>query len=414
MFKALLLLVLFSGTANAWTVKWNHRLNWYNRYINSGVEDDSPLNPDNQVAKIPTHAFESDLRPTFNWELNGNQRFKVDPRLIFLYGQAEYKDQQNTTDKTQFFMNEVNWQGNFGDHQIALGIQNYQWGPAEMLSPTNPIFRFRFDQRSLFFQQRGRNLVRWNWQISHDWNLVTMVEVSKGNQQINKEDQDFQPNGLMKLERALEKSSDYIGVVAGKTPYAENFVGEYFAKNFTDEFSAYFDTRHQKGSNNWYPSDDPTALFFAREHNKGIKTLANVGVRYEGRVDFRIEYIYNGVGLDNNDWNKTLNALKTPGLNTRENFKRFYFSGRDDLQRQHYGYTSMRIPDLGGNNQYTVFLRHFRSLADSSALTQFQMDRVTGESFNLYLEASYYQGGPQTEFGALLRHEISAGFRYSL
>lgn len=412
MSRLLFLLVFLSGNAGAWTLKWNHRLNWYNRILNQGVVD-SDYNPDNQVGRIPDNTFETDLRPTFNWELD-NHRFKIDPRVITQVTQSEYRDEKHSTDKTEAFMNEVYYQTNIGDHQFAFGIQNYQWGPAEMLSPTNPIFRFQFEQRSLFFQQRGRNLVRWNWQINREWNLVTMVEVSKNGSELPKEDQKFQPNGLMKLERALTKSSDYIGFVAGKTPYRENFVGEYFAMNFTDEFSAYFDARHQDGSRNFYPTDNAFEEFDERERSGGVKTLANVGIRHEARVDFRLEYIYNGVGLDDQDWKRAREALTTLGPNTRENFKRFYRGGRDDLQRQHYGYASLRIPDIGFKDEYTFFLRHFHSIADSSSSTQFQMDRITGQSFNVYLEASLYNGSKTSEFGSLLRHELSAGFRYSL
>ncbi|MES2525935.1 MAG: hypothetical protein V4598_02565 [Bdellovibrionota bacterium] len=412
MSKFLYLLLFVAGSANAWTLKWNHRLNWYNRVINQGVVD-SDYNPDNLVGKIPDNTFETDLRPTFNWELD-NHRFKLDPRLITQLTQAEYRDEKHTTDKTEAFLNEASYQGNFGDHQITLGIQNYQWGPAEMLSPTNPIFRFQFEQRSLFFQQRGRNLVRWNWQITPEWNMVTMVEASKNGSQLPKEDQKFSPNGLIKLERALSKSSDYIGVVAGKTPYKENFVGEYFAMNFTDEFSVYFDARHQQGSKNFYPDENPVLEFDEREESGGIKTLANFGIRHEAAVDFRLEYIYNGVGFNETDWDRAKDALTTLGPNTRENFKRFFRGGRDDLQRQHYGYASVRIPDLGDKDQYTLFLRHFHSIADSSSSSQFQMDRITGDSFNLYFEASFYNGSKESEFGSLLGHEVSAGFRYSL
>lgn len=412
MSKILFLLFFISGEASAWTLKWNHRLNWYNRVLNQGVVD-SEFNPDNRVAKIPENTFETDLRPTFNWELD-QHRFKVDPRIITQVTQAEYGDEKHSTDKTEAFLNEINYQGNFGDHQLTLGIQNYQWGPAEMLSPTNPVFRFQFEQRSLFFQQRGRNLIRWNWQITPEWNLVSMVEVTKNGSELPKEDQKFQPNGLMKLERALSKSSDYFGVVVGKTPYRESFVGEYFAMNFTDEFSLYFDARHQQGSKNFYPTDNALEEFDEREEDGGIKTLANFGIRHEARVDFRLEYIYNGVGLNDSDWKAARNSLVTLGPNLRENFKRFYRGGRDDLQRQHYGFASLRVPDIGAKNEYTLFFRHFHSIADSSSSTQFQLDRVTAESFNLYFEASLYNGPKTSEFGSLLRHEVSAGLRYSL
>lgn len=412
MSKIFLFLIFFSTGAGAWTLKWNHRLNWYNRVMNQGPVD-SDYNPKNEVGRIPDTTFETDLRPTFNWELD-NHRFKLDPRVITQVTQVEYRDEKHQSDKTEAFLNEAYYQTNIGDHQLAFGIQNYQWGPAEMLSPTNPMFRFQFAQRSLFFQQRGRNIARWNWQMGPDWNLVSMVELTKNGSALPKEDQKFHQNGVMKLERALGVSSDYLGVVAGITPYQENFVGEYFAMNFTDEFSVYFDARHQKGSKNFYPQDNAFLEFNEREKNRGVKTLANMGIRHEARVDVRLEYIYNGVGLNDSDWDKARASLTTLGPFTRENFKRFFRGGRDDLQRQHYGYASMRIPDIGGKNEYTFFLRHFQSLADNSSSSQIQMDRITGESFNVYFEASYYNGSKTSEFGSLLKHEVSAGFRYSL
>lgn len=242
-----------------------------------------------------------------------------------------------------------------------------------------------------------------------------MIEVTNNDVDLPREDQHFEPNGLVKIERSLEKTSDYLGVVVGKAPSQENFVGEYGSFGLSDELSIYLDARHQYETNNFYPDHDDSGFqnFTQKYQDSGkIYTLGTVGIRHESRVDIRLEYIYNELGLTEKQWDDAKGALTTATPHIKENIKRFYRSGRD-LQKQHYGYFSMRVPDLGKNNIYTVFLRYFNSLQDSSSVSQILVDRATGDNFNLYLEAATYQGAKDADFSLLISTEISAGFKWS-
>jgi hypothetical protein len=406
MFKYIAILLFFPTLLMAQEGKLSSRLNWYNRAIYRDPVT-SFANPNNDIYKIDRWNYETDVRPSFTWE-QGAHFFKLDPRLILIS-----PDRHNSS---EIFLNEASYQFTGDKHQFTVGLQNYQWGPAEMLSPSNPIFRFLIDQRSLFFQQRGRNLVRWNWTMNNSWSLVSMVEVSKNGVDLPREQQQFAPNGLIKLERTLEKSDNYLGLVTGVTPMQEAFVGEYGVLSFNDEVSMYFDARHQYQNHNFYPSHDTfyqNPYTQKKKDSQELYSLVTVGLRYEARVDFRLEYIYNGLGLTNSDWKNAQRSLTTLSPNLTSNFKYFNLSGRD-LNLQHYAYASARISDLGPKNLYMVFLRHFLSLQDNSSLSQIQVDRETGENLNLYLEVSAYQGRQNKDFTLLISSEVSAGFRWSL
>jgi hypothetical protein len=403
-FFALIFLIVIPEMLLANENPFSYRLNWYNR-ARYWEETKSFANPQKKNPEIDAWTYETDLRTSFSWE-KGTNLFKLDPRLLAVA--PDRKDDQ------VLFLNEAYYQSTKDDHQITIGLQNYQWGPAEMFSPTNPIFRFLSDQRSLFFLQRGRNLVRWNWTLSNSWNLVTMVEVSKNGVDLPREHQHFAPNGLLKIERSFEKSDNYIGLVGGITPMQEPFVGEYGAYSLSDETSVYLDVRHQYQTHNFYPGENPSDPYLQKfKDSDQVFHLGTVGIRHEARVDFRLEYIYNGLGLDRSDWKKAQASLQTLSPLLPQNFKSFIFSGRD-VNQQHYGYASVRIPDLGDKNSYTVFLRHFRSLQDQSSYTQIQMDRETGESFNIYAEAAANQGHQNEDFTLFILSEISLGFRWSL
>jgi hypothetical protein len=414
MFKLLLVFFTFINFANA-SEEWSldGQIDWYNRYIHRPTKE-SLYNPGNEFARIPQETIQSDLRPTLTLEKNEHY-FKINPRVILdkTFTSRDHKDEE--TLKADLFLNEAFYQITLDQHQFVFGLQNYQWGPAEMLSPTNPMFRFLQDQRSFFFQQRGRNIVRWNWTLNQSLSIVSLIEVTKNDVDLPRADQEFSPNGLVKIEKSFDQASDYVGLVVGVTPAGENFIGEYGSFGFGDGQSLYFDLRHQEGTRNFYPVNSQNG--FIREDqryidSKKVFTLATAGLRHEGRADFRLEYIYYGLGLDNQDWKQAQNSLTQLSPYLKENAERFYLSGRE-LQREHYLYSSVRIPDLGAGDIYTVFLRYFYSIQDSSSISQLLIDRATGDHFNLYLELSTYQGSRKAEFSSLIATETSIGFKWT-
>lgn len=411
MFRFLYFFLIISSHALA-AGKWDYGISSLGRGIyREPIE--SFLNPNNQIVEIPQWSFEGDLRPSFVYE-QGAHKLRIDPRIILVSDPQSYRYVTHGLNDSEVFFNELFYQVDFKDHQLVLGLQNYQWGPAEILSPSNPMFRFLPEQRSLFFQQRGRNILRWNYSIAPSWTMVTMIELSKNGIPFPRKDQHFSHNGLVKLEKGFEKSSDYVGGVVGITPSGERFIGEYGAYSLTDEISFYLDARHQYQSNNFYLNQNSSFEVFEKQkaHDEKIYTLSTVGVRHESRVDIRLEYIYNELGLTEREWKKGKRTLTTLGPNLGKNFKRFFLSGRE-LNKKHYGHLSLRVPDLGPKAQYTLFLRHFNSLQDSSGISQFQMDRITGENSNLYLELSHFSGASDKDFSSIIRNEISLGFRTS-
>ncbi|RYZ58955.1 MAG: hypothetical protein EOP07_05485 [Proteobacteria bacterium] len=108
-------------------------------------------NPNNQFYQLPERSVLIEFRP----EIQGSyKRYKLvlRPRASLLDdfrnvpplnpappGYQSPKDQDITSEA---YLNEAYIAGTpSGKWQYVFGLQNFQWGPAELASPSNPIFR---------------------------------------------------------------------------------------------------------------------------------------------------------------------------------------------------------------------------------------------------------------------------------
>ena len=61
--------------------------------------------------------------------------------------------------------------------QFTYGLQNYQWGPAELLSPSNRLFHEVGVFRDPLYYVRGRISLRLNVSVGKEWSLVALAEL---------------------------------------------------------------------------------------------------------------------------------------------------------------------------------------------------------------------------------------------
>jgi len=80
---------------------------------------------------------------------------------------------------------------------------------------------------------------------------------------------------------------------------------------------------------------------------------------------------------------------------------------------QHYGYASLRIPDLFVENNNVSF-RYIQSLMDQSSSVQFAWDKALGEAWTVFAEANYSFGNNSQEFSALERAGGQLGLKWNL
>lgn len=411
-----LLLLFFTSQARA--VKLDFR-NTFESYLYYTYSDPiaGDTNPGNQIFQLPTHTGVLDLRDDFN-VLTPKTKWVVRPRWTMTGTKTELQNPDSSFEtalgKLDLTAGYVDW--DISDNwKTVLGLQVYQWGPGEFINPSNVFFHFSSDQRSFFFVQKGLVLARLNWTPAQNWSFIAIAEPISNNEQPFQVEKDFQPKSTLKAEYHGGGSS-YLGGLVGTEGYGRPFFGEYFDWYITDAFSFYADLRHSIGSYSYDPLADQSGFIELVETNPDsgqMFTIADWGLRYEGRVDFRVEWFYNGIGWDKEALKAAISSITYPNPYLVDNLKRFAHSGLE-LPGQNYLYVSLRIPDLGKRKDASIYMRNILSMQDNSGVAQISADKALSDSWTGYLEFINSYGSANTEFRLLYGIQGSVGVRWAM
>ena len=378
------------------------------------LEKDSPLNQGNENIEAAHELFTSELRPNLKVTAK-NVQLIARPRVQYSYGLVEVdQHERDGASKTKSYLSEAFGQWTVSDElSFAYGLQSYQWGSTESLSPSNRIFHETAVQRNLLYEVRGRNIVRLNFSSGKAFSTVVMAEVKDNPEDTTTfvADQAWQPKALIKSEWNWNEGADYFGLVAGGYQHGHPWVGEYFSSGLPviDGLSAFADLSHQWGGDAWYPEsrDVPTDVgpqpqtSFVQSYQDSHKTLtlAAGGLKYDfiNGVILRGEYIYNQAGYTRQQFKAATaavaarNPLQLAVLS--DNIRRFLGSGLD-LPGQRYAYASIHVPDLFTITDLMFDARTFYALTDHSSLSYASMDYKVGDHGTVSL-ASAGSTGPK-------------------
>jgi len=418
MFKiAFILSLLLCATQSAVAKSFRWDIEWYNSVQGSQHDRESLIDPSGRRLNDPRTKFQSDFRINTKYTWMSGTRLIVRPRLLADASQYQYfqPDENITKSSAEASLPEAFLEGDPTQTlTLAVGLQNYQWGPAEFASPSNPFYHFNSDQRSFTYREEGRFLIRTNWSPSEFWSMIAIIEPVGNGRSFWIYEKKFEPKGVIKVERRGQNALNYFGIDAGTLDDSIPFFGEYFNFEIISGLSAYLDARHSKGSAQYMPDVAPDLLYdmvYVRNDHTW-NTLLATGLRWEGRVDFRMEYIYNSYGLRFEDMFAAFQSAVPQHPRGNTNLKRILNSGRE-LMGQHYGYASLRIPDLFVENNNVSF-RYIQSLMDQSSSVQFAWDKALGEAWTVFAEANYSFGNNSQEFSALERAGGQLGLKWNL
>jgi hypothetical protein len=380
----------------------------------------SPYNTDNNNLEVPTWTHTLELRPDIQINLGDLHSVVVRSRHFLQSFETQFTNPDKTehssdenSDLSDLFLSSV-WGGSFA---TTLGLQNYQWGPAEIFSPSNPFFHFDNNQRSFFYKEKGRVLARANWNPSPkttNWSVVAIYEPIDNRTQFWTAEKDFHPRSVLKIEYQFDNPANAIALVGGQGEDKKGFVGEYFTFSPKDGISLYVDAKHSPSRTNYVPQKNAFNRYDmvnVEEKNKTY-TLAVIGFRWEGRVDFRQEFIYNEAGYDDDEWTQARLSALTLSPNILTNAKRFSAPGLE-FRTKAYSYTSIRIPDLGLSRMASVSARWFSSLMHDSAALQLNFEYNWDDHTVISLESIQFVGVPEEEFRSVNDRQASLGFRWS-
>lgn len=418
MFKNSLIFSIFIFSvlpALAQDFRWD--LEWYNSAQSAEQTKDTVIDPSGRRLNNPKSRFQSDLRLNTRYTWKNGTRWIFRPRFLGDANQYRYLDtgETKTTTTGEASLPEAYIEGDINRGlSLSAGLQNYQWGPAEFMSPTNPIYHFRRDQRSFTYKEVGHFLLRANWSPNAQWSLIAIAEPINNGESFWIYEQKFRPKGLIKLERHGKNALNYFGFDIGTIDDALPFIGEYLNIEMIPGLSFYLDARHSQGSAQFIPTVAPDTLYdmvYIR-NNQDSKTLAVTGFRWEGRADLRLEYIYNSYGLNRENMIAAFQSAVPQHPRGNENLRRILGSGME-LIGQHYGYMSLRVPDLFAQNN-NLALRYLQSLMDQSATVQLAWDTAMGDAWTLFAELNHSIGDNSQELSALEKASGQLGVKWNL
>lgn len=406
-----------SEMRSPWSSRW--ALEWINGLLLREVAE-SDVNPDNQVFSTPRGLARTDIRGDLKLNYKNDFRFVLRPRFLGTSSEVYYQTSDKKINKS-----EGKWDVNeaFLDYDASsflaftMGLQNFQWGPAESLSPSNILFHFENDQKSVFYRAKGKVLVRSNLTLFGNHSLILIHEPESNREPYWIANQNFEKKTLIKWEsRRKNDSNTYFGLTYGIEERNRNFWGGYFNFFYKDAYSFYADFKQSDGSIAYYPKEIIPGQFSLQENplkRKEAQHLAVIGFRVESRGDLRVEYLMNTAGYDQNEIENLGKSLGPTQVFYLNNLSLALRPGLE-LYTQNYLYLSYRLPDLGSQKQATLFLRYLKSFLDNSGTFELNWESPLNNFFNYYVELSATDGKRNSEFRLSENATFFIGAKFSL
>lgn len=393
------------------TISWRGSVEWIvaARWTKPA---DTALNPDNARLRIPQLWMQIESRPNVRVELGSRVTAVIRPRALanvegaWASNLPRHTDSDASVNWTELY---VNWRPN-DVVQLTYGLQNFQWGPSELLAPSNRIFHETGAFRDQLYYVRGRHLLRANLSAGRQWSVVALAELSDNGEDPFVAHEPFRRQGQVKLEYADASGRGYIGVTAGGREDSHPWFGGYGSIELTEGLSAYADTSLTKGSRAWYPVAVPGGATFQQRDidASSWRTLAVAGLRYTfvAGQDVRVEVLHQGAGYTRNEFD--LAALAAGTATTAEAFAPYISPGLEFTGRR-FGLVSVLLPDLPPLERLTLQGRYLRSFTDGSGVAFVTASLEAADAVVVFASASTTHGRETAEFSRIARAGAVAG-----
>ncbi|MBA3886056.1 MAG: hypothetical protein H0X67_10035 [Acidobacteria bacterium] len=391
-------------------VSWRASVEWIGAMRGTDPAE-TRLNPGNTRFRIPQFRAQAEVRPNVRIELGPRITAVVRPRGLATAQAAWATGLPRTTENdasanwTEAYLN---WRPT-DSLQLTYGLQNFQWGPAELLAPSNRIFHETGVFRDQLYYVRGRHLLRVNLSSGRQWSLVGLAELTGNGEDPFVAGEPFRRQGQVKGEYAGGSGRGYIGVTAGARQGSRPWFGEYASYELAAGLSAYADATHTRGSRAWYPVALPSgaATFVRRDLEADAwRTLAVAGVRYAfvAGPDARLEYLYQDAGYTRGEVDRAAAALGASPTQAAP----FTAPGLEFLGRR-LALASLRVPDLPPNDRLALQGRYLRSFTDRSGVAFLTGTLDAADAVVLFASGSVTHGRDTAEFSRLAKVGVVAG-----
>ncbi len=389
---------------------FNHRIEWINQSSFSQPAY-SDLDVDNSHLRIKnvelTSQINLELKLTFF-----NSTSIVSRSHSFLMADQQLTKQtvptSTYTQTRQIYHSETFIRQDFNDElNASLGLINFQWGPAEFASFSNPLFSISANKNLYTHINHGRKMAQLSYTPSAQLNLMYMYEFAN-NPLIEKLDHpdDFQATQLMKTEYISESdANNYVGITAFLKTDEKLKIGLYGQYQINEEFSIYTDTLFTQKNNQATNQDSESNSNSSKDQYQAI-----FGFRHSGDWDKRFEYIKNSNGLTTAELANTIDGIISLHQYLNTDFSKAFKNGFP-LYGKDYTYLSLRIPDAFSIADSQFYVRHLNSLQDNSSQAQVSFEWNVGESSIANIQYMQNLGQKNTEFNMTKSNQLVLAFK---
>lgn len=372
----------------------------------------SVINPANRALATPSNEAFLDARADLRWSL-GTFKTVARPRWTGTWtrvqmdstvpgGAGEDKtDSEGKADLTDLY---AEWQA-FPTLQLTAGLLVDGWGPAEFVNPTNPFFHLTGKSKSFFFKEKGHVFTKMVWTPSMNTSVSLLAEPVSNNEPSFRQDQSFSPLWAVRGEWQSDSAAVLIGGILGQEADAASFFGEYLQlRSDSTGFSVYGEARHTVDAKKFelVNAGGFEQLVEQRRGSSKVDTYSVLGLRWEGRIDARLEWIHYDLGYTEGEWERLKTALTQLSPYLLENLRRFSRPGLEFLT-QNFWSASVRFPDLGPSSDWQWINRLLVATGDGagsavrSGLFQSTIEIPFFDAGTLYGEALINSGTKDTE-----------------
>lgn len=411
--------LLAAGAAQAGELSVRGNLDWITAARGTLARDAAP-NAENRVFRLPTGLLSSELRPNVRVGFGDSLDLVLRPRFLAevtkaRVGEDWWGEQSNAAmEWIELF---ATWRPD-PSVSVTYGIQNFQWGPTELLGPSNRLFHQPGLTRDPLFVTEGRHLVRVNASAGRAWSAVALLEVADNGVRPFVAGEPFAPRGLLKAEYLSDSGAHYVGVVVGGGAGERPWFGEYAQVTPLENLTLYVDASHGRGSRAWYPKELPPfgVPVFERDRlgSRWLRTLAVGGARYDfdGGAELRGEFVWNDAGWTADELRLAQRAASVvapgeEGAGAGPVWLAPYLAPGLEFLGRRLAYASLRVPDLPPGKRLQLSLRYLHSLTDNSGAGFLTASFDASDTTVIFLSLLATRGSEFGEFARTVRGTLT-------
>lgn len=369
----------------------------------------------NQFLKIPNQELSLDLRLNLKHRAEDDDLFVLRPRVEYRLKNIELNSIRENEQSSKADISDLFYENNLTQNlSTTVGLQVYQWGPAEFINPTNPLYHFNYSQKNIYYKEKGQFLLRANYSFNRDTNVIVILQPISNNESLWLAEDKFTSKTLIKFEKIIENTANLFGFVVGKEEKQNSFIGHYFNWQLLDSTAFYADIKLAENQINYFPVVNNTFVDIVGSEfsSRHWLQLSVFGLRWEGEADVRVEYIYNQAGLNSIDLeNINLSTTQIFNPNYLRNINRIEKMGLE-LLGQHYLYSSLRVNEPFSLRDFNFYSRYLLSGQDNSGQIQIELDRLFYDEYLGFVNYSVTSGATGAEFKKYNNSQFVVGVKW--